>query len=113
MSFARDIPWLALALVFAATALFSALATNNAAAVIMFPIALSTSAGLGVSFLPFAVTIMVAASASFATPIGYQTNLMVYGAGGYRFKDYVYFGAPLTVLVGIVTVAITPLVWHF
>jgi len=113
VSFARDIPWLALALVFAATALFSALATNNAAAVIMFPIALSTSAGLGVSFLPFAVTIMVAASASFATPIGYQTNLMVYGAGGYRFKDYVYFGTPLTVLVGIVTVAITPLVWHF
>ena len=113
VSFAQDIPWLALALVFAATALFSALATNNAAAVIMFPIALSTSAGLGVSFLPFAVTIMVAASASFATPIGYQTNLMVYGAGGYRFKDYVYFGAPLTVLVGIVTVAITPLVWHF
>ena len=113
VSFAQDIPWLALALVFAATALFSALATNNAAAVIMFPIALSTSAGLGVSFLPFAVTIMVAASASFATPIGYQTNLMVYGAGGYRFKDYVYFGTPLTVLVGIVTVAITPLVWHF
>jgi len=113
VSFAQDIPWLALALVFAATALFSALATNNAAAVIMFPIALSTSAGLGVSFLPFAVIIMVAASASFATPIGYQTNLMVYGAGGYRFKDYVYFGTPLTVLVGIVTVAITPLVWHF
>ncbi len=113
VSFAQDIPWLALALVFTATALFSALATNNAAAVIMFPIALSTSEGLGVSFLPFAVTIMVAASASFATPIGYQTNLMVYGAGGYHFKDYVYFGAPLTVIVGIATVAITPYVWHF
>jgi len=112
VSFAQDIPWLALALVFAATALFSALATNNAAAVIMFPIALSTSESLGVSFLPFAVTIMVAASASFATPIGYQTNLMVYGAGGYHFKDYVYFGAPLTVIVGIVTVAIAPWVWH-
>jgi len=112
VSFAQAIPWLALALVFAATALFSALATNNAAAVIMFPIALSTSESLGVSFLPFAVTIMVAASASFATPIGYQTNLMVYGAGGYHFKDYVYFGAPLTVIVGIVTVAIVPWVWH-
>ena len=112
VSFAQDIPWLALALVFAATALFSALATNNAAAVIMFPIALSTSESLGVSFIPFAVTIMVAASASFATPIGYQTNLMVYGAGGYHFKDYVYFGAPLTVIVGIVTVAIAPWVWH-
>ena len=96
---------------FTATALFSALATNNAAAVIMFPIALSTAENLGVSFLPFAVTIMVAASASFATPIGYQTNLMVYGAGGYHFKDYLYFGTPLTLLVGIATVTIVPLVW--
>lgn len=112
VSFAQDIPWLALAFVFTATALFSALATNNAAAVIMFPIALSTSQNLGVSFLPFAVTIMVAASASFATPIGYQTNLMVYGAGGYRFKDYLYFGTPLTVIVGIATVVIVPWVWH-
>jgi len=113
VSFARDIPWLALTLVFVATALFSALATNNAAAVIMFPIALSTAQDLGVSFLPFAVTIMVAASASFATPIGYQTNLMVYGAGGYRFRDYVYFGTPLTVVVGMVTVAVVPRVWQF
>ncbi len=112
VSFAQNIPWLTLAAVFAATALFSALATNNAAAVIMFPIALSTAENLGVSFLPFAVTIMVAASASFSTPIGYQTNLMVYGAGGYHFKDYLYFGAPLTVLVGVVTVVIAPLVWR-
>ena len=112
VSFAQDIPWLSLAFVYIATALFSALATNNAAAVIMFPIALSTAESLGVSFLPFVVTIMVAASASFATPIGYQTNLMVYGVGGYHFKDYLYFGAPLTLLVGIVTVAIAPLVWQ-
>ncbi len=112
IALAGDTPWLALAVVFAATALFSAIATNNAAAVIMFPIALSTAAGLGVSFLPFAVTIMVAASASFATPIGYQTNLMVYGVGGYHFKDYLYFGIPLTLLVGIVTVIIVPWVWH-
>jgi di/tricarboxylate transporter len=111
VSFANDIPWLALALVFTATALFSSIATNNAAAVIMFPIALSTAESLGVSFLPFAVTIMVAASASFATPIGYQTNLMVFGVGGYHFKDYLYFGIPLTIIVGIVTVAIVPWVW--
>ncbi len=113
VSFAQGTPWLALAIVFAATALFSALATNNAAAVIMFPIALSTADSLGVSFIPFAITIMVAASASFATPIGYQTNLMVYGAGGYRFRDYLTFGAPLTLLAGIVTVVIAPYVWHF
>lgn len=61
--------------------------------------------------LPFAVTIMMAASASFATPIGYQTNLMVYGAGGYRFKDYILFGTPLTLLVGFLTVSIAPRVW--
>ena len=112
VSLAHGVPWLALALIFTATAVFSALATNNAAAVIMFPIAISTSNSLEVSLLPFAVTIMVAASASFATPIGYQTNLMVYGAGGYRFKDYVFFGTPLTILVGVVTVAITPWVWQ-
>jgi di/tricarboxylate transporter len=111
LSFAKGTPWLALALVFAATALFSALATNNAAAVIMFPVALSTAQSLDVSFLPFAVTIMIAASASFATPIGYQTNLMVFGAGGYRFKDYLYFGSPLTLVAGIVTVAIVPRIW--
>ncbi|MET0081720.1 MAG: SLC13 family permease [Sedimenticola sp.] len=113
LSFAQGIPHITLALVFITTALLSAMATNNAAAVIMFPIALSTSQSLGVSFLPFAVTIMVAASASFATPIGYQTNLMVYGVGGYHFKDYLYFGGPLTVVVGIVTVLIAPLAWSF
>ncbi|MET0025145.1 MAG: SLC13 family permease [Sedimenticola sp.] len=113
LSFAQGIPHITLALVFITTALLSAMATNNAAAVIMFPIALSTSQSLGVSFLPFAVTIMVAASASFATPIGYQTNLMVYGAGGYHFKDYLYFGGPLTALVGVVTVLLAPLAWSF
>ncbi|MGD2118087.1 MAG: SLC13 family permease [Chromatiales bacterium] len=111
VSLANDIPILALAMVFLATALLSALATNNAAAVIMFPIALSTAQRLHVNFLPFAVCIMVAASASFATPIGYQTNLMVYGAGGYHFRDYLNFGIPLTLLVGLVTVGITPWVW--
>jgi di/tricarboxylate transporter len=113
LSFTQDSPWLALGAIFVLTALFTALATNNAAAVIMFPIALSSAESLNVSFLPFAVTIMVAASASFATPISYQTNLMVYGPGGYRFKDYVYFGGPLTLLVGLLTVIITPLVWRF
>ena len=113
LSFTQDSPWLALGAIFVITALFTALATNNAAAVIMFPIALSSAESLNVSFLPFAVTIMVAASASFATPISYQTNLMVYGPGGYRFKDYVYFGGPLTLLVGLLTVIITPMVWDF
>ena len=71
------------ALVFIAAALLTAIATNNVAAVLAFPIALSAADQMSVDVMPFAITIMVAASASFATPIGYQTNLMVYNAGGY------------------------------
>ena len=102
-----------MAAVFAVTALFTAVATNNVAAVVMFPIALATAKALEISFMPFAVTIMMAASASFATPIGYQTNLMVYGVGGYRFNDYMRIGIPLTLLVGLVTVLLAPLWWPF
>ncbi len=104
---------ISLSLMFAVTALLSAVATNNAAAVIMFPIALTTANNLGVSVVPFVITLMVAASASFATPIGYQTNLMVYGVGGYRFSDYLRIGIPLTVLVGLTTILLVPQVWHF
>ena len=75
-----------LALMFFTTALLTAMATNNAAAVSMFPIAVTTANNLNVSIMPFVITIMIAASASFATPIGYQTNLMVYGIGGYHFQ---------------------------
>ncbi len=113
ISLANGVPWLALALIFVATALFSALATNNAAAVLMFPIALLTAQRLETDLLPFAITIMIAASASFATPIGYQTNLMVFGPGGYRFSDYLRIGIPLTVLVGLLTTALVPLIWPF
>ena len=104
---------ISLSLMFAVTALLSAVATNNAAAVIMFPIALTTANNLGVSVMPFVITLMVAASTSFATPIGYQTNLMVYGVGGYRFSDYLRIGVPLTVLVGMTTVLVVPQVWNF
>jgi di/tricarboxylate transporter len=106
-------PGMTLTLLFLVTALLSAFATNNAAAVIMFPIALTTASGLQVSALPFVIALMVAASASFATPIGYQTNLMVFGPGGYRFSDYLRIGLPLTLLVGLLTVMLTPLIWPF
>ena len=102
-----------LALIFLVTALLSAVATNNAAAVIMFPIAITTANNLGYSLLPFVITLMVAASASFSTPIGYQTNLMVFGVGGYRFSDYIRIGLPLTILVGLLTVILVPVNWHF
>ncbi|ERS11301.1 potassium transporter TrkA [Marinobacter sp. EN3] len=106
-------PWLALALVYVLTAVFTEVITNNAAAVLMFPIALAVSEQLGVNFLPFAVAVMFAASASFITPLGYQTNLMVYGPGRYRFTDYVRIGTPLSVLVGAVAIGLIPLVWGF
>jgi di/tricarboxylate transporter len=105
--------WATLALVFAVTAAFTNLVTNNAAAVLMFPIALASAERLEVSVMPFAIGIMVAASASYATPIGYQTNLMVQGPGGYHFSDYLRMGLPLTLLAGALTVALVPVAWPF
>ena len=106
-------PWMALSMIFVITALFTSMVTNNAAAVLMFPIAMETAQSLSVDFMPFLIVIMIAASASFATPIGYQTNLMVHGPGGYHFNDFLRIGIPLTILVGVVTVLITPLIWPF
>jgi di/tricarboxylate transporter len=106
-------PLLALIAVYFVTSLFTELITNNAAAVLVFPIAQAAATSMGVNFTPFAIAIMVGASASFATPIGYQTNLMVYGPGNYRFSDYVRIGLPLNLLVMAVTVTLTPLIWRF
>jgi di/tricarboxylate transporter len=110
---AQGNPWFTLAVVYAVTLLATEIITNNAAAALMFPLAMSTAASLNVSPMPFVVTIMMAASAGFATPIGYQTNLMVYGPGGYKFSDYLRMGIPLDFLVGIVTVALTPFFFPF
>jgi len=106
-------PWLTLAAVYGVTMLFTELITNNAAAALIFPIALATSESLDVSFRPFAVAIMMAASASFSTPIGYQTNLMVYGPGGYRFTDYFRIGIPLNLLAWGTAVTLIPRIWPF
>lgn len=106
-------PWLALVMIYVLTAFFTEVITNNAAAVLMFPIALALSEHLGVSFLPFAVAVMFAASASFITPLGYQTNLMVYGPGRYRFTDYMRIGVPLSLLVGVISVTLIPVFWPF
>jgi di/tricarboxylate transporter len=104
---------LALAAVYVVTNVVTEMVSNNAAAVMAFPIAVATAESLGVSVWPFVVVVMMAASCGFATPIGYQTNLMVYGPGGYRFTDYVRFGLPLNILVGIVTVLLAPVFWPF
>jgi di/tricarboxylate transporter len=105
--------WLALAIIYVVTMVVTELITNNAAAALMFPFALATAEKLGVNYMPFVITVMMAASAGFATPIGYQTNLMVYGPGGYRFSDYVKAGAPLDLLICAVTVALAPLAFPF
>jgi di/tricarboxylate transporter len=99
--------------VYLLTLVFTELVTNNAAAALAFPVALAAAQGLDVSVLPFAVVIAIAASCGFATPLGYQTHLMVYGAGRYRFGDYLRMGIPLDLLAGVVTVALTPLVFSF
>ena len=106
-------PVVNLVLLYFATALFTALITNNAAAVLMYPIAASMAGSLHASILPFAITLMLAASASFATPIGYQTNLMVLGPGGYRFNDFLRIGLPITLITASVALLLVPLIWPF
>ncbi|WP_246624875.1 SLC13 family permease [Oceanobacter mangrovi] len=108
-----DSPYMALIALYLATVALTEMMTNNAAAIVMLPICLSTAESLGVSYEPFAIVVMIAASASFLTPTGYQTNLMVMGPGGYRFMDYVKFGAPLSLMVAIISWIIIPLVWPF
>jgi di/tricarboxylate transporter len=87
--------------------------TNNAIAILLFPICLETATLLNVDSRPFLMALALAASASFMTPIGYQTNLMVYGPGGYRFGDYLRIGAPLNLLLVIVAAVLIPLIWRF
>jgi di/tricarboxylate transporter len=106
-------PYVALALVYLATTVFTEVITNNAAAALVFPIAINAAALLDVEAKPFVFCIMIAASASFITPIGYQTNLMVFGPGGYRFSDFFRIGFPMNLLVGAVAILLAPIVWPF
>lgn len=106
-------PLVLLAVMFVITNLFTELMTNNAAAALAFPISLSLAEHMGVSPMPFFVTICMAASASFSTPIGYQTNLIVQGVGNYRFADFVRVGLPLNIISLIITVTLVPLIWPF
>ena len=89
------------------------LVTNNAVALVVTPIAIGLGHSLGVDPRPLVVTVMFAASASFATPIGYQTNTLVYGPGGYRFTDYVRFGLPLSLVMAVAVSLLIPLFWPF
>jgi di/tricarboxylate transporter len=104
---------MALGVVFAGCIIMDTMITNVASAVFMFPIAMAMASSLGVNGMPFAITVMVGASCSFISPMGYQTNLMVYGPGGYKFVDFVKIGVPMTIVVGIITLIIAPRVWPF
>ncbi|TWT94528.1 SLC13 family permease [Stieleria varia] len=104
-------PFLALAAVYLATMICTEFITNNAAAILMFGIGVNAAKTLGVSETPFVIAVMIAASASFVTPFGYQTNLMVYGLGGYRVSDYLRFGFPLSLIVMVISLLVIPLVW--
>ena len=106
-------PHVLLAAVFIITNLFTELITNNAAAALAFPLALSISAQLGVSPMPFFVVICMAASASFSTPIGYLTNLIVQGIGNYKFTDFVRIGLPLNIITFLISVFLVPVIWPF
>jgi di/tricarboxylate transporter len=104
-------PLAVLAAVYFLTMIFTELITNNAAAALVFPIAFSIAQQMALNPEPFAIAIAMAASASFSTPIGYQTNLIVYGPGGYKFSDYLKVGIPLNILLMIVTVTLIPHFW--
>jgi di/tricarboxylate transporter len=109
----RDNPLLGLAVIFIGTVATTNLISNVATAALMFPVALSISETLGVSFRPFLMVLMVAASCSFVNPAGFQTNLMVQKDGGYTFADFARVGLPLTVLVGIVILLVAPIAYGF
>jgi di/tricarboxylate transporter len=106
-------PWTTLALICLITTVFTELITNNAAAALVFPIAMNAAVEMNVNPTPFVIVIMMAASASFSTPIGYQTNLMVYGPGGYRFTDFFKIGIPMNIMLGVLSVLLAPLIWPF
>jgi len=112
-------PRLILAVVYGITMILTNVITAKAAAVLIFPIAmaavenLSAQIGAPINYMPFVITVMVASAASFATPIGYQTNLMVFGPGGYRYNDYLRVGGPLSLLLWGLTVFLAPIIWPF
>lgn len=104
-------PLLILAGIYIMTNILTEVITNNAAAVLMFPIADSVSQTMDLNFMPFVFAIMIASSAGYSTPIGYQTHLMVYGPGGYLYKDYLKIGLPLNILNFIICLIIIPIKW--
>lgn len=104
-------PWAVLSLIYFLTSFLTEFISNNAAAILLTPIGIGLAEQMGVDPRPFAVAVMFAASASFATPIGYQTNTFVYGAGGYKFTDFTRIGLPLNLILWVVASFVIPIFW--
>ena len=104
-------PFLIVWAIYLLTSVLTEMVSNNAVAVVITPIAIGLAAEMGLDARPLVVAVMVAASASFATPIGYQTNMMVYGPGGYKFTDFLRVGIPLNLTIGLLASAIIPFMW--
>ncbi len=105
--------WLMLILTYLTVSILTEIITNNAAALLMLPIVLGMSEQTGVASEPFVIAVMMAASASFATPLGYQTNLMVYGPGHYHFRDFLKVGIPMNLFIACMTVPLILVLWPF
>jgi di/tricarboxylate transporter len=106
-------PLAMLSLLYLSTALLTSFFSNNATGVLLVPWGVDAAARLGVDAKPLLMAVAYAASASFMTPMGYQTNAMVYGPGNYRFTDYLRYGAPLTFLFWIIATLLIPILWPF
>ena len=105
--------YMAFILIFIVTLVVTELVTNNAAAALVFPIAYNMALGLEVSPMPFVMAVAFAASGSFISPYGYQTNVMVFNAGNYKITDFVKFGVPVSLLYSTVVLFVIPLIFPF
>jgi di/tricarboxylate transporter len=106
-------PIVMLAAIYLLTSVLTEIVSNNAVAIVVTPLAITLAASIGVDPRPMVVAVMFGASASFATPIGYQTNTLVYGAGNYKFSDFLKIGVPMNIIVGIASVLMIPVIFPF
>lgn len=107
------LPIVALSLIYLLGSVLTEVLSNNATAVVMAPIAINTAISLNLDPRPFIIAVAFSSSAAFSTPLGYQTHMMVYGAGGYRFTDFLRFGAPLNLILWLVATWLIPIIWPF